>query len=90
MNKVFGINDKENNASLDATFDETLNKPPVSHHLGFGELGFFIVQVGCIILYGFCTEMDPATANLKIENTIDPNVNYDPDRDYVQNIYPFF
>lgn len=41
-------------------------------YMGFGEFGFFLAQVGCIILYGFCTEMDPATANIKINDSIDP------------------
>ena len=59
-------------------------------HMGFGEFGFFLAQLGCIILYGFCTEMDPATANIKIDKTIDSTKSYDPLRDYVQNIYPFF
>ena len=52
-------------------------------HKGFGEIGFFLAQVGCIILYGFCTEMDPATADIKIESNIDPKIAYDPQRDYI-------
>ena len=34
--------------------------------------------------------MDPATANILIQNNIDPTKNYDPNRDYVQNLYPCF
>jgi ammonium transporter Rh len=34
--------------------------------------------------------MDPATANIKIQDNIDPTSTYDPYRDYVQNIYPCF
>ena len=52
-------------------------------HKGFGEIGFLLAQIGCIILYGFCTEMDPATANIKIIDDIDPTKAYDPQRDYI-------
>ena len=34
--------------------------------------------------------MDPATANILIQNNIDPTKTYDPNRDYVQNFYPCF
>jgi len=64
------------------------SKPGKPKQMGVGEWMFLVAQAVCILFFGLFTEygenVHPST-----ESTVGEN-EYDPNRDIVQNLYPFF